>query len=62
MADTYAQTYLPATSVKAGVAAEVLAVNKSEKYRDLEQHYTFCTVAVETMGPIDEESLKFYLR
>ena len=59
MADTYAQTYLPATSVKAGAAVEVLAVNKSEKYRDLEQHYIFCPVAVETMGPIDEESLKF---
>ena len=59
VADTYAQTYLPATSVKAGAAAEVLAVNKSEKYRDLEQHYIFCPVAVETMGPIDEESLKF---
>ena len=59
MADTYAQTYLSATSVKAGAAAEVLAVNKFEKYRDLEQHYTFCPVAVETMGPIDEESLKF---
>ena len=59
MADTYAQTYSSATSVKAGAAAEVLAANKSEKYRYLEQHYTFCPVAVETMGPIDEESLKF---
>ena len=33
--------------------------NKSEKYRNLKRQYTLCHVAVETMGPIDEESLKF---
>ena len=58
MADTFAPTYLSATSVKAGSGAELLASKKLEKYQDLEQRYIFCPVAVETMGPIDEESMK----
>ena len=57
MADTFAPTYLSATSVKAGSGAELLASKKLEKYQDLEQRYIFCPVAVETMGPIDEESM-----
>ena len=35
--------------------AEALVINKSEKYHNLEQHYTYCPVASETMGLIDEE-------
>ena len=58
VADTFAPTYLSATSVKAGTGAELLANKKLEKYQDLEQRYIFCPVAVETMGPIDEESSK----
>ena len=58
VADTFAPTYLSATSVKAGSGAELLANKKLEKYQDLEQRYIFCPVAVETMGPIDEESSK----
>ena len=50
MADTFAPTYLSATSVKASSGAELLASKKLEKYQDLEQRYIFCPVAVETMG------------
>ena len=58
VADTYAPTYLSVTSVKAGSGAEFLANKKLEKYQDLEQRYIFCPVAVETMGSVDEESMK----
>ena len=58
VADTFAPTYLKATSVKAGSAAEILSAKNFEKYQALENRYVFCTVAAETMGPIDEGSLE----
>ena len=58
VADTFAPTYLAATSVKAGSAAEILSAKKIEKYRALENRYVFFPVAAETMGLIDEGSLE----
>ena len=48
VADTFAATYVAATSIKAGEAAARLAANKREKYVEL-------THTVETMGPVEEE-------
>ena len=58
VADTFAPTYLTATNVKAGSAAEILSAKKIEKYRALENRYVFYPIAAETMGPIDEGSLE----
>ena len=53
--DTFAPTYLSATSVKAGSAADHLASKKRTKYADLRHNFYFCPIAVETMGPIEDE-------
>ena len=55
MAGTFAATYLAATSIKAGEAAARLAANKKEKYDELTHTHLFCPIAVETMGPVEEE-------
>ena len=55
MADTFAATYVAATSIKAGEAAARLAANKREKYVELTHTHLFCPIAVETMGPVEEE-------
>ena len=55
MADTFAATYVAATSIKAGEAAARLAANKREKYVELTHSHLFCPIAVETMGPVEEE-------
>ena len=53
--DTFMPTYLSATSVKAGAAADHLASKKRIKYADLRHNFYFCPIAVETMGPIEDE-------
>jgi len=55
VADTFAATYVAATSIKAGEAAARLAANKREKYAELTHTHLFCPIAVETMGPVEEE-------
>ena len=58
MADIFAPTYLTATSVKAGSAAENYSIRrKNEKYRALENRHAFYPVAAETMG----RSMKVFL-
>ena len=46
---------MAATSIKAGEAAARLAANKREKYVELTHTHLFCPIAVETMGPVEEE-------
>ena len=59
MADTFAATYVAATSIKAGEAAAKLAAIKREKYVELTHTHLFCPIAVETMSPVEEEGRYF---
>ena len=59
MPDTLAQSHLAETSLVAGAAAEKAARFKNDKYQELKRGYDFCAVAIETMGPINEEGAKF---
>ena len=62
MADTFAATYVSATSVKAGEAAARLAANKRDKYEEITHTHLFCPIAVETMGPVQGRHFNFFLR
>ena len=55
MADTFAATYVSATSVMAVEAAARLAANKRDKYEEITHTHLFCPIAVETMGPVEDE-------
>ena len=55
--DTLAQSYLPATSGLSGAATEAVAERKTAMYG--QQSYTFISVAVETLGPINNAGLEF---
>ena len=57
--DTQAASHLNGTSKKAGAAAEQAANLKIEKYRELIPKYLFVPIAVETLGPINEEGANF---
>ena len=57
--DTLAQSHLCDTSVVAGAAAERAAKMKHDKYQELTRSFEFCTVAIETLIPINEESASF---
>ena len=56
VADTVAESYLAATSLAGGAAASNAAERKHAKYSELERHYLFFPVAIETFGPFGEES------
>ena len=55
VADTFAATYVAATSIKASEAAAGLAANKREKYDEPTHTHLFCPITVKTMGPVEEE-------
>ena len=57
--DTVADSYLHLTSAKAGGAAENADTRKDDKYVDLQQTYTFVTLAFETLGPINVKGVEF---
>ena len=59
MTDTLAQSYLPVMAGTSGGVAETAAERKTLKYVQLSQTYTFISVAVETMGPMNSAGLKF---
>ena len=59
--DTLAMSHLPETSLVAGAASERGAKLKNEKYRELSRSYLFCAIALETLGPINEEGASFLL-
>ena len=50
VADTTAASYLPSTSISAGIAAEIAAVSKQVTYAELAQRYEFAPIAVESHG------------
>ena len=57
--DTLAQSHLAGTCLVAGAAAERASVLKHDKYQELKRSYKFCAIAIETMGPINEEGDRF---
>ena len=57
--DTLAVSYLPATSVTAGSAADIAAARKEAKYAELATTHTFVPLAFESLGPINAKSLTF---
>jgi len=57
--DTFAPSYLDETAVAAGGAAEMTATRKKNKYEELQTRYLFTPIAIETMGPLDQEGLAF---
>jgi hypothetical protein len=59
VSDTLAGSYLPATSVTAGSAADIAAARKEAKYAELATTHTFVPLAFESLGPINAKSLTF---
>ena len=57
--DTLAASHITKTSKTAGAAAEQAAEKKIEKYRDLCTTRIFTPVAIETLGPINEQGSDF---
>ena len=57
--DTFANSYLHASSVTAGGAADIAAARKLDKYRDLASGYEVVPVAIETMGPTNPSGADF---
>src|SRR5688572_7028741 len=57
--DTFAPSYLIETAVAAGGAAEIAATRKKKKYEELQTRYIFTPIAIEMMGPLDQEGLAF---
>ena len=57
-ADTFAPSYLPATSINPGAAAEEAEQRKFKKYKDLAAQGSFVPIAIETSGVWGKEGLK----
>jgi hypothetical protein len=57
--DTLAQSHLPKTSCVSGAAAEDASLRKIAKYTGVRQGYDFTAIAVETLGPMNEDGLIF---
>ena len=47
--------HVSATFVKAGEAAARLAANKRNKYEEITHTHLFYPIAVETMGPVEDQ-------
>ena len=50
--DTLAASYVSATAIRAGAAAEIAALRKTTKYTALLEEYEFVPLAFETLGPM----------
>ena len=57
--DTLAVSYLAATSLVAGSAAEGAASRKEQKYQLLSNTHMFVPLAFETFGPINAKGIAF---
>ena len=53
-----ADSYISAYASSAGAAAETAASRKQAKYAALSGSYVFQTIALETLGPINESSVQ----
>ena len=54
VASTLADSYVGASSTSSAAAAEQAANRKSTKYADLPACFQFQSIAVETLGPIND--------
>ena len=59
MADTFATSYLPSTSLEAGFAAERAASLKNKKYEELACNHIFIPLACEVTGNWCSEAVDF---
>ena len=57
VSDTLAPSHLAHTSIAAGAAAEKATLSKIEKYKNITREYEFCAVALDTLGPINDDGL-----
>ena len=57
--DTFASSYFASTSSTPGAAAEAAATRKLSRYSTISQTHIFIPVALETMGPINADGLRF---
>ena len=57
--DTFASSYVASTSSTPGAAAEAAATRKLSKYSTSRQIHIFTTVALDSMGSINAEGLRF---
>jgi hypothetical protein len=57
--DTFAASYLDATSTAAESACEAAATRKTAKYASIATSHIFTPVAVETLGPLAHEAVDF---
>ena len=56
--DTYAESHISSTVVKAGAAAHRAAQNKTDKYARLASNHIFCQFAIETAGAWHETAIE----
>ena len=56
---TSVDTFTPSYLVETAVAAEIAATRKKKKYEELQTRYIFTPIAIEMMGPLDQEGLAF---
>ena len=56
-----AQSHLPKTSCVSRAAAEDASLRKIAKYTGVRQRYDFVSIAVETLGPMNEDGVNFLL-
>ena len=54
-----AESYIGATSLKAGAAADLADAKKTDKYTDLPANYFFQPIAVESLGPVSSSTTEF---
>ena len=59
VADTFATSYLPLTSLEAGSAAERAASLKNKKYEELARNHIFSPLACEVTGNWCSEAVEF---
>ena len=59
VSDTFASSYLSATSVTAGSAAELACTRKEHKYSELLTNYLFIPLAFESLGSVSSKTLIF---
>ena len=57
--DTLAHSHLPRTSAVSGAAAEEASLRKISKYTGVRQRYDFVAIAIESLGPINEDGSIF---
>ena len=60
VADTFAASHLPSTSLAAAGAAVSAASKKEAKYASLAQSHIFIPIACETMGPFNPAAANFF--